>query len=438
MKFKKTLCLLLCLTMSAGMAGCGSPEASDVAGHGSPEVSVVTGEQKPQTTESTTLPQQEAEEYGVGGCEPVDADLLLEEYIADYMDFNTYFLDFEWKSENYDALADYIGLLCTEYDFEQSGETYYEHIWDTAFFDMVLRYTGEKSVEGGYAVGTHSENVGDLQIFGKIDKYGQLNCNFQCDPALQGGDDGYRYGQTERVNQPGTSMELGLLSYYDSIFETTDGRLSTKRNYACILTDGQLTDYPARYEIDLDQKRLVVYVENEYGDAMQCFYVPTLDGWRTEVYPVSEFVIDRDYAVMSRGIDDSLPTKTWSKMFATVHNGQYVYPVTGLSGEMNGLEFRVMYQGEDVIVFYTRATFRSEPNIVEALIAVSTDVEPVSEKEQASSVGSGSEKCGSCSGSGNCRTCGGSGYKYVFGEEKACGSCGSTGNCGYCGGTGKK
>ncbi len=422
MKFKKTLCFILCLTMLTGMlAGCGSEEPAGVP-----------------ADKSTAAPQKEVEDRDVILCEPVDADLWLEENKSDYMDFSTYFLDLEWSKENYDALADYIELLCTEYDFEQSGETYYEYIWDAAFFDMVLRYTGDKTVEGNSKAGPHSENPGDLMIFGTVDKYGRLNCNFQCDPALQGGDDGFRYGRTERVNQPGTSLELGLLESSGLIYSTTDGRLSTKRNNAHILTDGQSKDYPARYEIDLTRNRLVVYVENEYGDAMQCFYVPTLDGWRTEVYPVSEFVIDRDYAVMSRGIDDSLPTKTWSKMFATVHNGQYVYPVTALSGEMNGLEFRVMYQGEDVIVFYTRATFRSEPNIVEALIAVSTDVEPVSEKEQASSVGSGSEKCGSCSGSGNCRTCGGSGYKYVFGEEKACGSCGSTGNCGYCEGTGKK
>ncbi len=433
---KKAVALFLAFILVLALAGCGNQEI--------PQANPGTDQQTNENISEQPGKTEEVFSDPITLSNPIDLSIWQAESKSDYMDFNVFFSDFEWIEENYNALADYIELLCTEYDFEQSGETYFEQIWEEAFFDMVLRYTGDKVVAGDGLKGVHSDNLGDLMIFGSLDKYGRLNCNFQCDPALQGGDDGYRYGQTEQTNTPvGESLAVGL--EYDGItYSTTDGRLSTTLNNACILADSQRTDYSARFEIDLNRQKLVVYAEDKYGNAIQCFYVPTLNGWRTDVYSASEFIIGGEYGVQTRGVRDRLPGDKWSNMFSAVHNGSYVYPVSLLSGEMNGLGFRVMYQDEEVIVFYTCATFRSQPNTVEALIAVSTDVEPVSEDNQDSDNGDSSEKCGSCFGSGNCSHCGGSGKEnnWIAGTNEYvtqnCRYCLGSRKCQTCFGSGKK
>ncbi len=410
MQIKKLLCLFLCLVMLTSLiAGCGDQEFAEMQGS-HPSGEVISSADNYAPPEGTL-------------SDPIDIALWQEENKSDYMDFDSYFSDFEWSSENYDALAGYIELLCTEYDFEQSGETYYEHIWDTTFFDMVLRYTGEKSISADSMEGVHSENPGDLTIFGTLDKYGRMECHFSCVDTLQAGDDGYRYDRAEKLDmQPGESLSIGM-EYDGNVYRTTDGRLSTTLDHAVILTDGQTAEYDAYYEINTNKGRLSVCVENKYGDALLCVYVPTLVDWHEGIYPTSE-LLKRDHRL------------------TVVHNAEEVSPSMPMSGEMTGLSFRVMYHDGHNMVVYVCATFKSEPTMIESLVAVSLDVEPVEKEEQDSFSGSsGSERCWRCNGSGKCSNCGGDGRVAEWMGDQymdvRCTSC-MSGKCSSCNGSGKR
>ncbi len=385
-------------------------------------------------------------------CSPIDLSSWQKENKSEIMDFAYYMADelgvggdsgysrrFDWSEDKKYILEDYIELLCTEYDFEQVGQTYD----NSGFFDVVLRYTGENQSPDQNLTGTFSNNAGDVVIWYST-KYGDIEGYILCDDGLAVGDDGYRHGKSEQVcTLSGDSAGAGL-GYYDGAFCTSDGRLATPVNRAVMLIDGKPTYYSAHYEISSSGDRFTVRVEDDYGNDIQVFYIPSLIGWRDGFTPASNFAIEADYVVNRGGVMESFPTYTWKTMFTTLHNYQYVVPSKGLAGEMSGLTFRVMFQTEKVIVFYTCATFRSSPSVTEALIAVNIDVEFDGAATQSPS-GAGDlfgKNCSTCSGSGNCGQCGGSGkvnewvgdqYMYLN-----CTRCGATGNCPSCYGSGKK
>ncbi len=403
MRVRKILCLILSFAIFIGIfSGCGQKY-----GHLSDEIDIGLW-QKENLSDMMSFPHYFS---GLGNCREMSSS-----------DGNMAF-ELGCGAENYSVLEDYIKLLCSEYDFEQVGETYFEKIWDTTFFDMVLRYTGDKKVKGNSEKGLHSENLGDLMIYGTLDKYDRLKAIIGYDGAIKADDDGYRYNKdTQICTQAGESAGSGL-EYKKGAYRTTDGRLSTAINKAVVLTDGVQTQYNARYEINKDSGAFIVYVENEYEDEIQRFQVPTLTGWHDGFYTVSEF---------SNGL-----------RFSTVHNQKNVQPELGLNGEITGLGFRVMYRDEKVMVFYTCATFRSDPVTTEALIAVKTDVKPASKKEQSFSVG-GNKNCSTCRGNGRCNHCSGSGKEsnLVAGTTEyliqSCRYCIGSGRCQYCNGSGKK
>ncbi len=401
---KKILCIILCLTMIFTVfSGCGQK-----SGPLSDEIDI-------------NLWQEE---------NPSDI-MSLPHYLSGLVEFrkmgssdDTVAMKFKWDAENYSALEDYIKLLCDKYNFEKSGEIYYEKIWDTTFFDMVLRYTGEKNIQRDLEKGVFSENLGDLLIRGTLDKYDRLEAVISYSSALIADDDGYRYNNPVRVTtQAGESAGAGL-EYKKGAYRTTDGRLSTPINKATFLTNGVLNEYNARYEINKDKGAFIVYVENEYDDEIQSFYVPTLTGWHDGFYTAYEF---------SNGL-----------RFSTIHNQKTVEPELAFTGEISGIGFRVMYKDEKVMVFYTCTEFRSEPTVTEALIAVRIDVDPVSKKEQSFSGGANNNKCNSCTGSGRCTHCRGSGNErnLVAGTTEYliqdCSHCLGSGKCQYCNGSGKK
>ncbi len=442
MQIKKMLCLFLCLTMLTGMlAGCGNRESTNTEGS--------TPKNSENTEEITSIVDGYAPPEGTLS-ESLDVAQWQDENRSEIMDF-AYYLSgelsvgdggechsrrFDWDEDKKPILLDYIELLCTKYDFEQVGNTY-----DSAgFFDVVLRYTGDNSGPDQSMEGIFSGNMGDVHIW-YTTNYGDIEGYFSCDDSLIVGDDGYRYGQSELIcTLPGESAGAGL-EYCDGVYRTTDGRLSTTLDHAVLLTDGQVTDYNAHYEISSGGDRFTVRVEDDYGNNIQVFYLPSLVGWGDGFTPIADFVREQDYVVNRKGIMESYPTYNWETMFTTIHNYQYVVPAKALAGEMDGLTFRVMYRDKNVIVFYTCATFRSAPTTVEALIAVNMDVEFDAEKEQVSSDSSGENTCLTCSGSGNCKECGGDGRVNEWtGREYmnlTCTRCGGSGNCSWCYGSGK-
>ncbi len=384
--------------------------------------------------------------------EPVDVVALQTDKRFDLMDLSYYLVgvtevgdlntsgtsfvrDFDGEESVYTLLEAYMTLLCEEYDFEQVGEAYNSG----GFFDIVLRYTGDKQNPDGDNEGTFSKNRGDVMLYGRF-QYGKVKGAVWYDDTLTAGDDGFRCGETKRVSTiPGQSAGAGLEKKGET-YRTSDGRLSTSLGHAVMITDEQTIEYTARYEVNTDSNRLSVFAEDKNGTVMQCAYVSALEDWHDGFYTADGFVIEDGYALKEKGIADKLPNYTWGRMFATVHKGKYVYPVRALGGEMTGLVLRVMYRDEEAMVLYTCATFREEPSVVETLIAVSTDVEPVTEDKPGGDIGGGDDWCIPCGGSGRCSFCGGSGKEsnWVAGTDEyllqTCLHCLGSGKCSYCNG----
>ncbi len=450
MQIKKSLRMLLCLAMCIGvLAGCAKETPSNTDTGETPQISESTTE---QLRESTTQ-QQETEPQIVFLSDPIDIALWQEETRSDIMDLSYYLSDmlsvselktsgdccvrsYKWSEENFSVLEDYVALLCTEYDFAQAGDPYYEDYGNVKFFDFTLRYIGDQFTLEGIQSGPFSEVSCDVTIEGKVER-GSVDGRIWYDGTLTAGDDGYRHNQTERVcTQAGASAGAGL-EYCGGTYYTTDGRLSTTLGHAAILTDGKTEQYTARYEINLDQSRFYVHVEDEYQVIRQQIYVPILEDWQDGFYPASYFVKEESFSIKSGGVEDRVPKYTWPTQFTAVHDSKYVYPIQALSGEMTGFGFRVMYRDDQTIVLYTCAVFRSEPTVVEALIAVSTDVEPVSDGETDASDSTGSRRCSTCGGDGKCNRCGGSGSVTEWEGTTFCKSCIGSGKCPYCNGSGK-
>ncbi len=443
------LSLLLAAALCVGLVACGSdgvPEETPSHAPAAPESSVTPEPTSTPTPEPVVIPLSDGVDVSAWQAENTSDLMDLAYYLGDELEVgglgpsgNAMVRGFKWEEEFYPVLEEYAALLCTQYDFEQVGETYNS----AGFFDIVLRYTGDKPGLEQSQGGLFSENPGDVVIWGTT-KYGKIEGALYFDPALTTGDDGWRHGQAERVcTQPGASAGAGL-EYFDGVYYTTDGRLSTTLDHAAMILDGKIAEYDAHYEISSSGDRLTVRVEDKYGNDIQVFYVPSLTGWPDGFAPAADYVREDSFALNCKGVRDTYPAYNWKTMFTTVHDGMYVYPIQGLSGEMTGLAFRVMYLDEEVAVFYTCATFRSEPAVIETLIAVNVDVEPDVPEDQSSS-GSGSDpsasRCSGCSGSGSCRECGGSGrVSEWMGDQYmnlTCTRCSGSGNCSQCGGSGK-
>ncbi len=451
MNHKKLLCLLLAVALCVGLMACGSggvPEETPSHAPAAPESSVTPEPTPTPTPEPVVIPLSDPADPAVWQAENTSDLMDLSFYVGEELSVSeagqsgdAMVRSFTWGEEFYSVLEDYAALLCAEYGYEQVGETHYKDYGNVAFFDMVLRYTGNKSGLEQAIEGTFSENKGDVMIYGNRE-YGRIKGAVWYDDLLTAGDDGWRHGQAERVcTQAGESIGAGL-EYYDGTFRTTDGRLSTTLNHANLLTDGKSSDYTARYEIDLNTGRFYVQVEDKYKNGRLQFYVPTLQEWEEGFYPASLFVKEADFSIQCKGVIDGLPSYRWNTMFTVEHGGTYVYPVQALTGEMTGFGFRVMYIDEQVAVFYTCSQFRSQPSQTEALIAVRIDVEPKDDEPEPSTDTEGS--CGTCMGSGKCSFCGGSGTELnLFAGTSEwipqdCRFCIGSGKCSTCNGSGKK
>lgn len=374
------------------------------------------------------------------------------------------------SGSSYQVIKEYVDLLCGEYSFEMVGDPYYQDYSknNTAFFDFVLRYTGSKNGVTDQIEGTFSKRMGSLMIYGTIER-DRVKGAIWYSYALDASDDGYRYGTSGQTQTTvGESLYAGLERVGSGGYQTSDGRLKTKVGQAVIVTDGVPETYDANYAIEQDDGHLSVYVRNQYGEPVQCVYISSADSWIDGIYSPDKFIIDANYAVTDRGVQDGFPRYTWPSMFAALHSGKYVYPVRGLGGEMKGLSVRVMYQDKETLVLYTCAAFQTDPTTVEALIAVNTNVTPSSNggsgngggSSYNSSTGGGNTiktKCVFCHGDGKveCTNCGGDGGKYAYNNStpnysgstsfsstsktwERCFKCSGSGKqtCTHCGGAG--
>ncbi|MCD8105121.1 MAG: hypothetical protein LUF35_08995 [Lachnospiraceae bacterium] len=286
--------------------------------------------------------------------------------------------DLSGSGSGYDVLKAYVDLLCDSYDFELTVEPYYQSISST-FFDFVLTYTGSETMIGGGVTGTFSNATGDIMIYGTIER-DKLKGAIWYDPALTMADYGYRYGSSSSGKSLiGDSVTAGLYRLDDGSYQTSDGRLSAAVGEAMMVTDGSATTCSATFVMDTDSGHQEISIANGYGVVLQKFYFPATRTLQTgTVYTESEFIVEADYETNTGGIHDSMPSYTWSTMFACAHNDSYIVPVRGMSGEMTALNVRVMYvEQESVAVFYTCAQFQTAPYEIEALIAVSIGTDTV-------------------------------------------------------------
>ncbi len=357
-----------------------------------------------------------------------------------YSDSTTARRSFDGQAADYQLLSDYVQLLCSRYSFEAVGQPYYETIENT-YFEFALRYTGEKAV--GCAVPAYnSGSTGDLVISGKI-RGDRLDGVCSWDSALTADDDGWRYGLAEPVTvHVGESIGAGLVRLADGSYQTDDGRLTAAVGQAMLLEDGAATVYSARYEIHIPHQRFSVYVEDAYSNVRQWFFIPSTESWPQGLIRTARFIQDGNWAVGS-GVEDGLPGYNWTSAFVSCHGGSYVYPVRGMGGEMQALGLRLMAQDGDNLIFYSCAEYRTAPNRIEALIAVSTAVEPWEGDKPDPAQGVTNENgvteypCADCGRSGNCPGCGGKGTVKVNGVNEACEACRThPRKCGRCGGKG--
>ncbi len=291
--------------------------------------------------------------------------------------------DFKGTASDYDVLCAYVDLLCEEYDLELVAEPYYNDSGSTyTFIEFVLNYTGSKSMIGNGISGTFTGNIGDVMIYAQV-KRDRLEGAIWYDCALEMSDDGYVYGSSSGgKSYIGDSFSAGLYKLSDGSFQTTDGRLSAAIGEAMMITDGASTTFPSNFIYDNDDNRQEIYIENIYGTAQQVIYIPTTVTLTSgQIFDSSYFIIDSDWATNERGISSTVPAYTWTAMFACLHDGNYIYPVRGLSGAMTDLNVRVMYVDDSTAVFYACAQFESSPYEVETLIAVAIGTDTVAENK---------------------------------------------------------
>lgn len=290
---------------------------------------------------------------------------------------------FSGTASDYDVLYAYVELLCAEYEFELVETPYYDDSGSTyTFVEFVLHYTGSKSMIGSGIGGTFTGNIGEVMIYAQI-KRDTLKGAIWYDSALEMGDDGYVYGSSAGgKSYIGDSFGAGLYWMPDGSYQTTDGRLSASVGEAMLITDGTSTTFSADFTYDNDDNKQKVCVRNSYGTEQQVFYIPTTVTLASEqIYDSSYFIVESDWATKERGVSSGVPSYTWAAMFACLHDGNYIYPVRGLSGVMTDVNVRVMYVSESVAVFYTCAQFESSPYEVEALVAVAIGTDTVVENK---------------------------------------------------------
>ena len=300
--------------------------------------------------------------------------------------------NFSGSAGGYAVVEAYTELLCSQFDFALAGQPYYQSYGSSTYFDFVLSYTGSGALNKAAVTGTFSGNTGDVMIYGSIvnDRVkGSIFYNQDITPYHAGFL--YQLKQTDQ-SYVGLSASAGLYRMADGSYETSDGRLSASPGEAVVLSDGTEQRYQARYVLDLDSYQHQILVESGSGSTLLEFYFPaseTLDICR--VFPEDYFIIESDYAQNKNfQKQDGLPLYSWSSMFAILHNGGYVIPIRGMSGEMKRLNVRVMYwEDGSEAVFHACAQFDTAPYEMELLIAVplgagsAAEPQPVSTQDPA-------------------------------------------------------
>ncbi len=327
---------------------------------------------------------------------------------------------FETEEKNFNVLENYVNLLCESYGYELVGDPYYGGD-GLLFFDFVLRYTGNKiipaTVNGG-----ESGNQGNVVLKGYFNK-GKIKGEYSISPSLEESDDGYRINKSEiQKTVLGESLYAGLYRLGNGDYQTTDGRFTVSAGKAFLIEDGQQKLLNSRYEKDISSQRLRVFVENDYSYVMQNFYIPTSEDWEAGIYRAAKFIVDYD---SSSGINGKLlPSYYWENMFTHFHDGNYVYPTRGLNGEITNLNIRLLCIDGSTAVFYSCSSYRTAPFTVEALIAVSLDVDARVDSGNNSSSDSSvtltpskkDKTCLNCKGTGyrDCLICDGKGFNLYY------------------------
>lgn len=463
---KRMICIALALCLVLSAAGCGGGASQTVTGQGgglSGGEETLTEAGAQDKNWSFSLPGQNGQNGQSGRqlvADPLDEEAVAARQPGEFMALESYGTGLEVGKENtsdgqkvrsykgnkscYAALESYVDVLCSEYDFRQEGEPYYEVIGGDLFFDFCLVYTGENAPASHKVTGTFSKTMCDLSLYGTT-QGSTLKGGLWFDPSLTGLDGGYRYGQEGAdVTPVGESALAGLWREADGSFSTSDGRLTAAAGRAMLLWDDEASTASASYLRYTDEGRQELVLESTSGRLARIYLPLSCELTGGRVLGQEQFIIESSYAVSAGGLFEDEPSYTWPSMFAVHRQEGWVVPVRGMSGAMTALWTRVMYAEGDTLVIYAAAEFETSPRALELLAVVSTANSEV-ESEPPAGGGAGSGSCSSCNGSGKCTTCGGTGKvrkalagtgKWVEQDCTACRPAGS-GNCPFCGGDGK-
>ena len=183
---KRMICIALALCLALSAAGCGGGASQTVAGQGgglSGGEETLTEAGAQDKNWSFSLPGQNGQNGQSGRqlvADPLDEEAVAARQPGEFMALESYGTGLEVGKENtsdgqkvrsykgnkscYAALESYVDVLCSEYDFRQEGEPYYEVIGGDLFFDFCLVYTGENAPASHKVTGTFSKTMCDLSL----------------------------------------------------------------------------------------------------------------------------------------------------------------------------------------------------------------------------------------------------------------------------------
>lgn len=385
-----------------------------------------------------------------------------------------YVQSLQCELDDYSVLEDYVDMLVEHYDFRLAETPYYQHYdnlsGEKTYFDFLLEYTGPEKLSGGGLEGFSGAASGDVRIYGAAG-YRSVSGSITYNSGLTPFDDGRRWGGDSVDAAPvGASAAAGLIRLSDGRYQTSDGRLTAGVGEAAFRCGSGSETYSARFHVYSAGSK-AVFVEDSHGAVLLRLSFPAqrqLSAGQT----MSGLELADDHAFLnSQGAHKNNAPLDSLTTFYAVHDGTYYSPVPGLSGEITGMNVRVMYWQEDeTAVFHVGLRYRSQPTEEEYLIVMSLrpeDREPAQESSGGSSGGhvpssdtSGRPvriRCtfiGCSDGWVECSACDGEGGRRVYDHStpqydgvntnankwdwERCSKCGGTGQtrCSRCGGSG--
>lgn len=276
---------------------------------------------------------------------------------------------FNGSAEDYEVVKAYIDELCS--GNLQLVKTY-EETYDDVFFSFGLDYVGLKNITDTVIV-NYTEEYCNVNLYGIIER-DRLTVSVWTPMEMELVDMGKRYGGArESVGYSGSSIGAGLYKLSDGSFETTDGRLKTASESACVLRDGAVCPASAEFSRNHDLSRDELWVRGFYRDEAVFFCTPAGRLMTGDIYTIRDVMREESWMRNKRMSRESDFTGyTWNLFLGTVHDGDYITPVNSELNEYENLTVRVMYWEPDAeAVYYISAEYDTAPYTLEILAAVS-------------------------------------------------------------------